>query len=82
VIGFDGVRPISLTIAALVWGDHMVAFRRQCRQLMSPRVPQFWKPMAEDDQRPLALLRDVHVDAVGVDEPMVHGRHTLSFRLM
>jgi hypothetical protein len=35
--------------------------------------------MTEDDQWPLALLRDVHVDAVGVDELMVHGRHTFSF---
>jgi hypothetical protein len=35
---------------------------------MPPGVPALWKAMAENDQRPLALLGEVHFNAVGVDE--------------
>jgi hypothetical protein len=36
-------------------------------ELVTPRVPGFRKSVAEHDERPLALLGDVHPDAVGVD---------------
>jgi len=44
---------------------------RECLQLMAPRVPRLRKPVEQDDQWPAALLGQGHLDAVGLDEPVI-----------
>jgi len=46
--------------------------------LMPPGIPALRETMAEDNQRPLALLGEVHLNAVGVDESVVYCCHTVS----
>ena len=71
VVCLDGLRPIRLAVATLIRSHHVESRISECRQLMSPGIPAFRKAMAEDDQRPLALLDEVHLNAVGVDESVV-----------
>src|SRR5919108_1910505 len=75
VIGLDGLGPVGMAIATLVRCHHAVPRRRQRRQLVPPGVPTLREAMAQDDQRALALLGDMHPDPVCCDEAVVHLCH-------
>jgi hypothetical protein len=40
--------------------------------LMPPRVPQLRKAVAKDNERPFAILGEVHPDPVRFDEAVIH----------
>ena len=63
----DGLGLVGLAVAAHVGRDGMVAGRGERGELMPPRVPRLGEAVAEQHERALALLGDVHADAVGVD---------------
>jgi hypothetical protein len=69
---------IGLAVAALVGCHDAEARLGERGNLMAPRVPRFRKPMAQNDQRPLAGLDVVHPDAVGLDEVMAWCAHRAS----
>ena len=71
-IGSDLVGAIGLPVAPLVRGDHMVARCGEGWQLMAPGVPQLGEAVTQQDQRPLTLLRDMHVDAIRPEDPVVY----------
>ncbi|SLC84248.1 Uncharacterised protein [Mycobacteroides abscessus subsp. massiliense] len=51
-------------VAAHIRCDGPIPGRRECRQLVTPRVPEAGKAMAQHHCRSLALLGDVHVDSI------------------
>src|SRR5205807_10672592 len=69
VVGVDGGRLVGAAVPTLVGGDGVVPGPGQRRQLVPPRVPELGEAVAEHDERALPLLGDVHVDAVGADDP-------------
>ena len=62
-------RLVGLAEAAHVRRDGVKAGGRQGRELVPPRVPGLRPAVQEQDERTLSLLRDPHLDAVGLDEP-------------
>jgi hypothetical protein len=72
VVCLDGLRPIGLAVATLIRSHHAESRISERWYLMPPRIPALWEAMAEEDQRPLALLGEVHLNAVGVDESVVY----------
>jgi hypothetical protein len=78
VICLDWLRPIGLPVATLIWSHHMEACISECGHLMPPGIPALREAMAEDRQRPLALLDEVHLNAIGVDESVVYCCHGFS----
>jgi hypothetical protein len=75
VVSLDRLRAVGAAIAALVGGDGVEPGRGQGRQLMPPGVPELGETVAEDDERALALLGEVHGDAVGSDGSMLDLGH-------
>jgi hypothetical protein len=43
--------------------------------LVMPGVPQFREPVTQNDQRPLALVRNMHLNSVCFDEPVISRCH-------
>jgi hypothetical protein len=48
----------------------MIAGRRQYRYLISPGIPTLGKAVTEQDQRATALLGDVYLKPIGIDNPV------------
>ncbi len=71
----DLLGAVGLSVAAHVRRDRMIAGLRQRLQLRPPGVPGFRKPVAEDDERPFARLRQMDADPVRLDRPMCDFRH-------
>ena len=63
----DGIRAVGGAVAALVGRDYAVSRRRERVDLMPPRVPALRPAVQEQDEGPVALLGDVHVDSVERD---------------
>ena len=63
----DRIRAVGLAVAAHIGRDGVESSFGQRRQLVAPRIPGFGKAVAQQDQRTLALLGQVHADAVGLD---------------
>ena len=61
-------RRIRLPVAPHVRGDRAEAGVRERGELVAPGVPELRPAMAHDDRNTLAGLRDVHADAVRVDD--------------
>jgi hypothetical protein len=72
VVCLDGLRPIGLAVATLIWSHHMEACLSECRYLVPPGIPALREAVTKNDQRPLALFGEVHLNAVGVDESVVY----------
>jgi hypothetical protein len=72
VVCLDGLRPIGLAVATLIRSHHVKSCISERWYLMPPRIPALWETMTENDQRPLALLREVHLNAVGIHESVVY----------
>jgi hypothetical protein len=72
VVRLDGFRPIGLAVATLIRSHHMESCISERWYLMPPGIPALRETMAEDNQRPLALLSEVHLNAVGVDESVIY----------
>src|SRR5712671_3272470 len=68
---------VGPTIATHVWGHCPEPGLGKSGELMTPRVPGLGKPMAEQDERPFALLCHMHVYSVGVDEAVMNGHGDL-----
>ena len=68
---------VGPTIAAHVRGHCPKPGLGKSGELMTPRVPGFGKPMAEQDERPFALLCHMHVYSIGFDEPVMNGHGDL-----
>ncbi len=66
----DRFGAVGPAIAAHIRRHDMEAGRGQGRELMPPGVPVLGKAVAQHDQRSLALFRQVHLDAVGLDGAM------------
>jgi hypothetical protein len=64
-----------VAVATLIWSHYVESRVSECWELVPPGVPALRKTMAEDDQGPLALLNEVHLDAIRVDETVVHCCH-------
>src|SRR5437879_4718992 len=69
-IGCDIGWPVGLTVPSLVGNYHVIAGRGQGRYLRIPRIPEFRKTVAEQDQWAASLLYNVHVQTVCSDETM------------
>ena len=63
-IGLDPGGRIGAAVAALVRRNDAIALFRECRDLVPPGVPGLRKAVAEDHQRAVSSLCDMHVDAV------------------
>jgi hypothetical protein len=50
----------------------MEACLSECRYLVPPGIPALREAVTKNDQRPLALFGEVHLNAVGVDESVVY----------
>src|SRR5687767_12296044 len=48
---------------------------RECGQLMSPRIPTLREAVAQDDERPLAQLGNVHLNSIRFDEAVSYPVH-------
>jgi len=48
----------------------MEASRGECIDLVTPGVRAFRKAVAQQDERALALLDNIQVDAVSLDDPL------------
>jgi hypothetical protein len=70
-IAVDLLRCIGLSVAAHIGRDRMEAGRGERAQLMPPGIPAFGKTVAQQDFGPAPLLRDVHANAVGLDDAML-----------
>jgi hypothetical protein len=62
------LRRVGPAEGAQVGGDRTEPGRGQRRQLVPPRVPGLGEALAQDHQRPRALLGDVNADAVRLDD--------------
>src|SRR5258708_26845440 len=71
----DRLRPVALAVTAHVRGDRMEARRGECIDLVTPGVRAFWKAVAQQNKRALALLDDVQADAVSLDDPLNRFAH-------
>jgi hypothetical protein len=71
----DRFRCLAIAIAAHVRRDRTKSCVGERRQLVAPGIPGLRKAMAKDDWWPIALLRDMQVDAVGLDCPMRDAAH-------
>ena len=60
-------RLVRLAVAAHVRRDSVEAGGRQSGKLMAPRVPGFGKAVAQNDERPFALLGKMQLNAVRLD---------------
>jgi len=64
----DRLRRVTLAVAAQVGGDNAEAGGSKRLDLMPPRESGFRKTMHQQQQRPLALLGNVEVDPVALDD--------------
>jgi hypothetical protein len=71
----DALGTVASPIAAQVGRYRMETGLRQRPELMPPGIPALGKTVAEDDERPAALLGHVQADAVRLDHAMCHLRH-------
>src|ERR1700720_61654 len=71
----DFLRTIGFAVAAHVRRDRVEAGFGESLQLMTPGIPGFGKTVAQEHQRSRAALRDVHADAVGLDDAMFYFAH-------
>ena len=77
----DRLGPVGLAIAAHVGRDGVEAGLRRARaSWWRQEYQDFGKAVAEEDQRPLALLGDVHADAVGLDGRVLGIGHGVASR--
>jgi hypothetical protein len=72
VVCLDGLWPIGLAVATLTRGHHVESCISERWYLVPPRIPAFREAMTENDQRPLALLGEVHPNPVGIHESMAY----------
>src|SRR4029077_2354606 len=72
IVVLDSLRSICLAVAALVRRDDAVSCLSQRLQLVAPRVPQLRPAVAKDNQRPLAILGEVHFDPVRFENAVIH----------
>lgn len=63
-------RGVGVAEAAEVGRDGSVPQRGEAVHLVTPGVPQLREAVEEEDNRPVALFRNVHVDAVHEDGAM------------
>jgi hypothetical protein len=73
----DRLGAVGPTVAAHVRSHCPEPGLGKSAKLMTPRVPGLGKPMAEQDERPFALLCHMHVYSVGVDEAVMNGHGDL-----
>jgi hypothetical protein len=66
----DRLRRVTLAVAAHIGGDNTEAGGSKRVDLVPPREPGFGKTVHQQHQRPLALLGDVDVDSVALDDPL------------
>ena len=66
---------VGLSITAHIGRDRPEARVRQRPKLISPRIPGLRKSVTEQHERALALLRDMHADAVRFDRTMCDLAH-------
>ncbi len=69
----DRFGPVGLAVAAHVRRDGVESGCRQRRDLMAPGIPGFGKAVTENNQRTVALLGDVQMNAVGFDSALDDG---------
>ncbi len=74
-IFLDLLRTVGLSVAAHVRRHRMIAGIGERLQLRPPGIPGFRKPVAEQDERPFARLRQMDADSVRLDRPMCDLRH-------
>ena len=67
-VGGNLVRPIGQAVAALIDGDGLISGRGQWSKLVSPRVGQLWKAVAQYHWHAAPLLVHGHLDAVDLYE--------------
>ena len=63
----DRLGPIRLAVAAHVRCNGAESGRRQRSELMAPGIPGFRKAVAQNHERPVALLGNVQLNAVRLD---------------
>jgi hypothetical protein len=66
----DFRRAVGLAVAAHIGSYRVKPGRRQGRELMTPGIPALGETVAQHDERSLALLRQMHMDAVCFDGSM------------
>jgi hypothetical protein len=66
----DRFRVVGLTVASHIKRDSMESRRRQRGKLMSPRVPGFWKAVAQDNKRSIALFGEMKMNPICDDGAM------------
>lgn len=71
----DRLRPVARAVTAHVRGGRMEARRGEGIHLVTPGVRAFWKAVAQQNKRAMALLDDVQADAVGFDDPLDRFAH-------
>jgi hypothetical protein len=71
----DSLRPVGLAVAAHIGRNGVESGRRQGGKLMPPRVPGLRKSVTQNNERPLALLGDMQMNAARFDHAMCHTAH-------
>ena len=78
VVGGHAVGAIGSPVPAEVGGQRLIAGVRERTELVPPGEPQLRPAVEQHDERPLAALSDVKLDAVDLELPVhdvpCHGR--------
>ena len=77
-VGVDRRGRVGAAVAAHVGRDGVVAGRGERRELVPPRVPALGKAVAEQHERPLAGLGDVHRQVADLELAMADRRRRSS----